>query len=106
MARLIDADALSNRLEDLDDWCRDSRKTGIEQARCMVHESPTVDAVSIVRCKDCVNYEAQRNWYTGENYSFGYCYHWDYEAGMSPNQVDDVDFCSFGERRSQNNINT
>lgn len=42
--RLIDANALSERLKDLDEWCGDVRKPGIEQARCMVHESPTVDA--------------------------------------------------------------
>ena len=53
----------------------------------------TVDAVPVVRCKDCVSYEERCP-------GFGYCYHWDYEQGMSPNQVDADDFCSYGERRT------
>lgn len=53
--RLIDANALSERLKDLDDWCQDLRKPGIEQARCMVHEAPTIDAVEVVRCRDCIH---------------------------------------------------
>lgn len=51
--RLIDANALSKRLKDLDNWCRDLRKPGIEQARCMVHEAPIIDAVEVVRCYEC-----------------------------------------------------
>lgn len=57
-----------------------------------IRKQPTVDAVEVVRCKDCVSYEEQCP-------SFGYCYHWDYEQGMSPNQVDGDDFCSYGERK-------
>lgn len=51
--RLIDADKLVTRLNDLYEWCRDERRSGIEQAMCMVHEELTVDAVPVVRCKDC-----------------------------------------------------
>ena len=57
-----------------------------------LNEAPTVDAVEVVRCKDCNNYERK---FAG----YGYCYHWDYESGMSPNDVEDNDFCSYGERR-------
>lgn len=53
---------------------------------------PTVDAVEVVRCKDCVHYDE-----IGREY--GYCYYWDYEQGMSPNCVDADDFCSYGERK-------
>lgn len=52
---------------------------------------PTVDAVTVVRCKDCKNFDS-RNWY---------CYYWDYEPGSSPNCVDDDDFCSHGERKEE-----
>jgi hypothetical protein len=41
--RLIDADKLAARLNDLYKWCRDERRSGIEQAMCMVHEELTVD---------------------------------------------------------------
>jgi hypothetical protein len=47
-----------------------------------------------VRCKDCNNYERK---FAG----YGYCYHWDYESGMSPNDVADNDFCSYGEKRRE-----
>ena len=51
-----------------------------------------VDAEEVVRCNDCKHYEEQCP-------AYGYCYHWDYEQGMSPNSVDPDDFCSYGERR-------
>jgi hypothetical protein len=52
------------------------------------------DAIAdLVRCKDCTNFERK---FPG----YGYCYHWDYEQGMSPNEVEDDDFCSYGERRT------
>lgn len=43
-------------------------------------------------CRECVNYEAQSP-------RHGYCYHWDYEAGMSPNSVEKDGFCSYGKPR-------
>ena len=46
----------------------------------------------VVRCKDCKNFERK---FPG----YGYCYHWDYEEGMSPNEVEGDDFCSYGERK-------
>ena len=58
----------------------------------VLEECTTVDAVEVVRCKDCTNFERK---FPG----YGYCYHWDYEPGMSPNEVEDDDFCSYGERK-------
>lgn len=55
---------------------------------------PTVDAVEVVRCQNCQHY---REDLPGSH--FGYCYHWDHEQGMSPNQVEHDDFCSYGEKR-------
>ena len=49
---------------------------------------PTVDAVEVVRCKDCKNCDDE-----------GFCWYWKYEPGMRPNTVDADDFCSYGERR-------
>lgn len=40
--RLIDKDALLKELNDLFEWCRDSRSAGLEQAMCMIHEQPTI----------------------------------------------------------------
>lgn len=49
------------------------------------------DMVEVVRCKDCKHYEET---YPG----YGYCYHWDYEDGSSPNEVQSDDFCSSGAK--------
>lgn len=40
--RLIDADALLKRIGDLVSWCRDIRKTGLEQAMCIIQEMPAI----------------------------------------------------------------
>lgn len=51
----------------------------------MVCEQPTIDAVSVVRCKDCI---------------VSYCV--DYEGivcGRTCVNVDADDFCSYGERK-------
>ena len=55
------------------------------------------------RCKDCQSFEKKWSWNnvnTGEEECCGYCWNWDHETGMSPNQVDGDDFCSYGERRT------
>lgn len=53
----------------------------------------------ICRCKDCENYEPDR--LNGKELSFGYCYYWDYEQGMSPNGVGEDDFCSHAVRKDK-----
>ncbi len=71
----------------------------------VLDELPAVDAVEVVRCKDCQSFKEQHSWvngYTGKIECCGYCNHWDYEPGSSPNQVDGDDFCSYGERRDNN----
>ena len=88
MSRLIDADVLSERLKNLDDWCRDLRKPGIEQARSIVHEAPTVDAVPVVRCKDCVYYENEKHSISRNCIRNGRL------TPMLP-----ADYCSYGKRK-------
>lgn len=59
-----------------------------------------METVQIVcRCKDCEHYEPDT--YYGKQLSFGYCYYWDYEPGMSPNGVDEDDFCSYAIRKDK-----
>ena len=53
-----------------------------------------------IKCGDCENYEPHIDYQTGKQFNFGYCYHWDYEQGSSPNIVDDDDFCSHGVKRN------
>lgn len=98
--RLIDADELKGKaFADPDDgehfvYCQD------------IDEAPTVDAVPVVRCRDCASFEEIGKYPDNEGTPFGYCYHWQYEQGMSPNEVDGDDFCSYGERKVDENGRT
>ena len=58
----------------------------VEQA---IQDAPTVDAVEVVRCKDCKWLES------GKDYE-PYCNHW--KSGLYA-EVKPDDFCSYGERR-------
>ena len=62
--------------------------TGINWGRNTIADAPTVDAVEVVRCKDC-------------KYSYGnkYCTNeqWKDECATVTIEVDD--FCSYGERK-------
>lgn len=75
--RLIDADELKHRMETVEMF---GLKGLMKVAREMVIISPTVDAVEVVRCKDCAYF------YNG----------WCYDFGI---HINDNEFCSGGERR-------
>lgn len=83
MARLIDADALWRKFEN-EPWYDNEDRDEI--ALPLVDDAPTVDAVEVVRCKDCK-------------------YHEDEEIGMvyCPNAlggwVGENWFCAYGERK-------
>ena len=95
MARLIDADALMQYIRNHDYQlvsrmgCVDKGMftDGIEHG---INIQPTVDAVEVVRCKDC------KHW----------CYEYD-DVGLCVTDVPDIDgvqrladdFCSYGERK-------
>ena len=69
------------------------------------------NAVPVVRCRDCIEFEEIGKYPMGmpeypDGGSFGDCYYWDYEQGMSPNKVDGDDFCSYGERKEEQNGRT
>ena len=49
--RLIDADALSEKLCETTIFIKDG-----EVFQRMINDAPTVDAVEVVRCKDCMRY--------------------------------------------------
>ena len=108
--RLIDANALSDTIEHID-WYHINKKGHLSHgANSQLHtplykaddiykaldEAPTVDAVEVVRCKDCVYYQEGkllapnkfcfRLKHPKENRQIGY--------NFSPD-----DFCSYGERR-------
>lgn len=71
--RLIDADALKPSY--IDSLCR--FYVSIKD----INSAPTVDAVEVVRCKDCKEFE-----------TIGYCLFWGDDMG-------DNGYCSYGERK-------
>lgn len=89
--RLIDADSINYH----------------EHAECMGHgdfetvrtvtdkeiaEMPTVDAVEVVRCKDCIHWDSETGWCNNHS-AFD-------DHDMEWNIYNDDDFCSCGERRT------
>lgn len=81
--RLIDADAVERYIsKGLNGLKHRSKAFGHDAVRILthIHHMPTIDAVPVVRCKDCTQWDEQeqecKNWY-----------------GFMAD-----DFCSFGER--------
>ena len=96
--RLIDADAVYKILESceirkatignpLTDW-EYGYTCGIERAEDEIECATTVDAVPVIRCKDCKHYYA-------DPWGYGNCV---FEGGVS-RRTKTSDFCSWGERR-------
>lgn len=86
----------------------DSLAEGYTEAATIIkYISLTVDAVPVVRCRDCIEFEEIGKHPTNKGGTpFGHCYHWQYKQGMSPNEVDGNDFCSYGERKVDENGRT
>ena len=78
--RLIDANALSIQVMDASYW--DNQDEDVIWN--LVQDAPTVDAVEVVRCKDCKRYSQS-----------GMC---NLYLNVSHEMKTD-DFCSYGERR-------
>lgn len=90
--RLIDANATVELLRSLGNRDYRREKGTIADAMKMLSHpayTPTVDAVPVVRCKDC------EYWENGKDYE-PYCNYW--EGMLTDTQADD--FCSRGERRA------
>ena len=85
MARLIDAEPILMK------WNTES--LGRKEMYDMVKNAPMVDAVPVVRCKDC------RHWSEMQN-SAGACLRHSVIAGSWWNGTDSTDYCSFAERRN------
>lgn len=105
--RLIDADAL------IDDMCEDCGAivNGVcDKDVCAsvlwVKDAPAVDAVEVVRCKDCKYWGDEDGISKKDGIRFAWCnmhnhcMHGEY-IGWCPKEDD---FCSFGERREENEV--
>lgn len=98
MTRLIDADELSEKLCETTIFIKDG-----EVFQRMINDAPTVDAVEVVRCKDCKHWCPHTQCGFDEDYDE---YH-DYCGLLIPD--DDFyaytrkpdDYCSYGVRRKE-----
>ena len=88
MARLIDADAIIDFIDMDSTW--DPLETCFSERDVvdMLESAPTVDAVEIVRCKDC-KYRFKNNGHGRDGCPIIDANIW----------MDDDDFCSHGERK-------
>ena len=88
MARLIDKDALlkNNDKSLWVDWCDK------EIFDAIIEEAPTVDAVEVVRCKDC------EHSYLDTKCRILYCKRQN-SFSLVSEEVEPDDYCSYGERK-------
>lgn len=86
MSRLIDADKLNKKLTEK---ALTQRNTPLVECRELIHDAPTVDAVEVVRCKDCIHNDQ--------------CKHRVVMWVEDPINTwhKDIDFCSYGERKEK-----
>lgn len=82
--RLIDADALIKEIK------TDIEDVGLQERKIFyrINDAPTIDAVEVVRCKDCKYWQDNNGGYPNQN-----C-RWNEQE-----TPDADDFCSAGERR-------
>ena len=118
LVRLIDADALmkivDSEIERVEEEMRDAEKrpnlytdefrkhksytvAGMAHIAQDILEAPTVDAVPVVRCKDCKHWQPSEYGVVEQPY----CKHLGYkeETGLDIQIGNENDYCSFGERK-------
>ena len=84
--RLIDADALLALIKK-----RIKNSMIIGWLCSIIRDAPTIDAVPVVRCKECVYFD---------NITHFCHYHSNYyDGGRDLDRFKDDDFCSYGERK-------
>lgn len=88
MMRLIDADELLELYADAPDIKFDMMVVPIPVVRQNIKDMPIIDAVPVVRCRECI-------WYTKRM-----CYHprFEYVCEIPPTMFD-FDYCRYGERK-------
>ena len=83
--RLINADALKEMIPttsvDMFENCRNCSLLSEEQVNELIDMTPTIDAVEVVRCKDCIYYDS------------------DMICNVTDTVCDNDDYCSYGESR-------
>ena len=81
--RLIDANALIKE-------ANTDGAYGYVDAK-QIADAPTIDAVEVVRCRDCKHWDAE-TWFCDNHSTFDH-------HGLDWNMFSEDDFCSYGERK-------
>ena len=90
--RLIDADKLKTAIR-AESWVQERKvQIALDFIDIIISEQPTVDALEVVRCRDCKHWDSE-TWFCDIHSAFG---HYDLDWNM----FSEEDFCSCGERRS------
>lgn len=88
--RLIDANAL---ISYIDECSQESRfRVYYGYAKSFIDDAPTIDAVEVVRCRDCIG---RSTWYNDAEYGCAICG----MSGMYPKSEDG--YCSYGLRKGR-----
>ena len=100
--RLIDANELLHNQVWLcggfvgDPYC-DGYMEALDKVETVIREFPTVEAVEVVRCKDCLHYHGVTGKDSGKPCGYGWCEH----RNGTKRVCYDEEFCSCGERKEQ-----
>jgi hypothetical protein len=95
MSRYIDADRFNSFGYDTKGYDFKSFDAGVECILKMIDDAPTIDAVEVVRCKDCANWKKQDWKNAGKSDDLlvvGSCY-------FQKNLTIETDYCSLGRRK-------
>ena len=103
--RLIDADALKTKAIKCETFKLYDAPVFLKAVGTKeIDRTPTIDAVEVVRCKDC-KYQ-RKVWIEDKRYKFGgfFCVSCDRNDDIFVSHTvdgDDNDFCSYGERKNE-----
>ena len=95
MARLIDADRALEIVRD-QGIAHPNAYHLTNYATLILREAPTVDAVPVVRCRDCKHWDSE-TWFCDNHSTFSH-------HGLEWNMFSEDDFCSYGERKDCDRI--
>ena len=104
--RLIDANNISNGIALYlaeNAYLNDTAQGALEMVAKWVNDAPTVDAVEVVRCKDCKHWDKETGWCDHHSHFIGAdgeaCHPWE---SIEWKMLDEDDFCSYGESKTDN----
>lgn len=92
MGKYIDREAM---LEDFESCNRSNPKWTPQRIKTLIVRQPPVDAVPVIRCKDC-------KWYERDKLKGGFCQKPEasmWSPGLPIDELKPNDYCSRGERR-------